>query len=193
MCANPVTSRPATLKHLNVVAAVHDDEPHRALLILADREKSSVPKLSPETVVELPPVRALLRATFEMTGASKVYPAICVPAKLMVANLWILVAEAAKHKTLVADDQAEVTQLSMDNDAVADKSIPPNESPETVIELDPELTVFKKLDEVAGPSKLKTERCVPLDAATVTDDRVSGSCNKALVHTRVVAEVQLLV
>ena len=91
------------------------------------------------------------------------------------------------------DDQADVAQLSGDNEAVADKSIPPNESPDTVTELDPELTVFKKLHEVAGASKLKAERCVPLDAPTVTEDGVSDACNTPLAQRTVVAEVQLLV
>ena len=57
---------------MSVVAEDHDAVLHKAPLILAVGEKSRVPKLSPVTVMELLPVRALLRTAFEMTDASNV-------------------------------------------------------------------------------------------------------------------------
>jgi hypothetical protein len=63
-------------KHANAVADVHADVTHTAEDSAAVAERSLLPKLNPDTVTELPPLKAVLRLPYDSTAASKLYPSI---------------------------------------------------------------------------------------------------------------------
>jgi hypothetical protein len=58
-------------KQLNTVADVHDDVTHNASDSAVLELCSPTPKLSPQTVTELPPLTAELSCPYEATAASK--------------------------------------------------------------------------------------------------------------------------
>ncbi|WP_289460382.1 hypothetical protein, partial [Klebsiella pneumoniae] len=59
------------LKQARVVADIQDDVSHETISDAPVAVGSPTPKLSPETVIELPPLGALLTSTEDATAASK--------------------------------------------------------------------------------------------------------------------------
>jgi hypothetical protein len=114
-------------KHVNVVADVHAEEVHTASDRAAVTERSLLPKLNPDTVTELPPLRAALRLPYDSTAASKLYHSIWVPTD--TPTVTVVAAEKARwnkeldeHFTVVADVHAEVLHTASDSAAVAERT-----------------------------------------------------------------------
>ena len=121
----PYSDATLGLMHATVVEDVHADVLHTASDSAAVAERSHVPKSSPDTVTELPPLTALFSCPCDRTPASKLYPTVCVPMPSPTVTIDVsMLASAAldKQLTVVADDQDDVLHRESDSDALMEKS-----------------------------------------------------------------------
>jgi len=112
-------------RHCSVVAVVHVVVLQKPFESAAAGEKSTVPKLRPIIVTELPPLRALFSSTSDRTAASKVYPRYRVPATdptVKVETSVIVAGTYAVHATVVSDVHDDVSHAASDSVAVAVRS-----------------------------------------------------------------------
>ena len=180
------------LPHTTVVADVHDDVPHAAVSTVLVADNSQAPKLSPETVKELPPLEALLRPMSEATAASKLYPTTCVPTTPPTLTLDVCAAAVAAldtHPKLVADVHVDVKHTSSDSDTLALVSHTPKLSPATVTELPPLEAELSCPYDATAASKLCTALAVPATPPTLTADTPYVVLTPLLKHPSVVADV----
>jgi len=133
------------LRHASVVADVHDDVLHATISSALVAVSSPDPKSSPETVKELPPLTAELRAAPEATAASKLKTGADVPATpptLTADSPNILPIELLKQASVVAEVQDDVIHTTISSALVAVRSPKPKLSPTTDMEVIPERAVF---------------------------------------------------
>jgi len=190
---SPNKSPVELLRHAIVVADVHDDVPHATISSALVAESSPDPKSSPETVKELPPLTAELRAAPEATAASKLKTGADVPAiepTLTADNPNIVRIELLRHEIVVADVHDDVPHATISSALVAESSPDPKSSPEIVKELPPLTAELRAAPEATVVSKLKTGADVPATPPTLTADSPNIVLIELLKQASVVADVQ---
>ena len=144
-------------KQLNTVADVHNDVTHNASDSAVLTVCSPTPKLSPQTVTELPPLTAEFNSPYDTTAASKLKTGADVPATppTLTADIPnIVIIELLTHTIVVADVHDDVPHATISRAAVAVTSPTPKSSPQTVTEPLPLLGLFCAMSEAIGASKL---------------------------------------
>jgi hypothetical protein len=119
------TARTKGLRHVTVDVAVHAVVPQAYMANPIVTENSYKPKLSPDTVTELPPLTALFSRPCDSTAASKLYPCRCVPdadPTVTAAVCRLVKAALERHSNAVADVHAELLHAASDSAAVAERS-----------------------------------------------------------------------
>ena len=152
-----------------------------------------MPKLSPLTLTELPPLTALFSSPYDATAPSKLYPSTCVPAyepTLTLTEFTSVTAAPDKHPTLVADVHDDVLHTPSDSEPLKLTSRAPKLSPLTLTELPPLTALFRKSAETTAASKLYELSSLPTTAPVVIVIVRIAAAAASVRHCTLVAELQ---
>ena len=167
---------------------------HTAISSAAVALRSTVPKLSPTTLIELPPLNTEFCNQPDPTAASKLYPTTCVPTTPPTLTLDVcapVVVALDTHPKLVADVHVDVLHAPSESDTLALVSHTPKLSPATVTELPPLEAELSCPYDATAASKLYTALAVPATPPTLTADTPYVVLTPLLKHPSVVADVHV--
>jgi hypothetical protein len=131
---------------------------------------SKLPKLSPDTVTDAPPLCGEFSLASDSTGASKLSPEVWVPTATPTVTLYstsAVVTLVSRQASDVADDHAVVAQAASPTAAVAVNCSPPKLSPTAVTDDCPLDTALRASIEASGASNVTFPTHVPAIAPTV--------------------------
>jgi hypothetical protein len=153
------------------VEELHDDVPQVPLAKLLLLVCCPVPKLSPTTVTEEPPLGAALEKAKEMDGASKLSTGCPVPATAptvtaLYPNMCLVLL--CRHATDVDELHDEVLHTPASTPALAVCSPTPKFRPDTVTVCVPEVGPFARMLETGPASNVRIFCAVPDVAVIVT-------------------------
>ena len=184
------------VEHAVLVADVHDSVLHTTLARARVAVSSPYPKLSPETVMDEPPVRTAFGIAPTLTAGTSKLKAALPPVPVTAPTVMSTKADtyslgAGMHRMRVpVDHDEELHKLSAITALAVKSARPPKFIPVTVIDPPPVRGVLSTAALTTALSKLKATSPVPATDETLITPTAHSTVAELVTHASVVADLQ---